>query len=150
VDPGDASVVQALTTVRGAVQQLEDESRVRAAADIFSGFEGAEHGLLLLDTQGLVLGGALRDGKGRDVAEEVAGHAAGAAGEAQRAARLLELGAWRGLVVEGSEGHLHLSPPTPGAVLVVKRERGLPPGRLVMAARRAATAARAWLEAQHS
>jgi predicted regulator of Ras-like GTPase activity (Roadblock/LC7/MglB family) len=148
VDPSDASVVQALATVRGAVERLEAEAKVRAGADIFAGFEGAEHGLLLVDGHGLVLGGQLRDGQGRDVAEEVAGHAAGGAGEAQRAARLLELGEWRGLVVEASDGLLHLSPPAAGAVLLVKRERALPAGRLVLAAHRAATAARAWLEAQ--
>jgi predicted regulator of Ras-like GTPase activity (Roadblock/LC7/MglB family) len=143
-------VLQALTTVRGAVERLEAEARVRSGADIFAGFEGADHGLLLVDGRGLVLGGALRDGRGRDVAEEVAAHVAGGAGEAQRAARLLELGEWRGLVVEASEGHLHLSAPAPDAVLLVKRERALPAGRLVLAARRAATAARAWLEAQRS
>jgi predicted regulator of Ras-like GTPase activity (Roadblock/LC7/MglB family) len=148
VDPADASVVQALATVRGAVERLEAEARVRAGADIFSGFEGAEHGILLVDGQGLVLGGALRDGHGRDVADEVAAHAAGGAGEAQRAARLLEMGPWRELVVEATGGHLHLSAPADGAVLLVKRERALPAGRLALAARRAATAARAWLEAQ--
>jgi tetratricopeptide (TPR) repeat protein len=150
VDPADPSVLQALTTVRGAVERLEAEARVRSGADIFAGFEGADHGLLLVDGRGLVLGGALRDGRGRDVAEEVAAHVAGGAGEAQRAVRLLELGEWRGLVVEASEGHLHLSAPAPDAVLLVKRERALPAGRLVLAARRAATAARAWLEAQRS
>lgn len=150
VDPADPSVVQALATVRQAVGRLEDEARVRSGADIFVGFEGAEHGLLLVDAQGLILGGALRDGRGRDVAEEVAAYVAGAAGEAQRTARLLDLGEWQGLVVEGSEGHLHLSAPAPGAVLLVKRDRALPAGRLALSARRAATAARAWLEAQRS
>jgi tetratricopeptide (TPR) repeat protein len=150
VDPSDASVLQALTTVRAAIERLEAEARVRAGADIFAGFEGAEGGLLLLDAQGLVLGGALRDGHGRDVADEVAAHAAGGAGEAHRAARLLELGEWRELVVEASEGHLHLSVPAAGAVLLVKRERAVPAGRLALAARRAATVARAWLEAQRA
>jgi tetratricopeptide (TPR) repeat protein len=148
VDPSDPSVIQALTMVRDAVGRMEQDARLRSGADIFAGFEGAEHGLLLFDVHGLVLGGALQDGRGRDVADEVAGHAAGAAAEAARAARLLDLGAWRGLVVEASEGHLHLSEPAEGALLVVKRERALPSGRLVLAARRAATAARAWLEGQ--
>jgi predicted regulator of Ras-like GTPase activity (Roadblock/LC7/MglB family) len=150
VDPSDGSVVQALTTVRAAIERLEADARVRAGADIFAGFEGAEGGVLLVDDQGLVLGGALRDGHGRDVAEEVAAHAAGGAGEAHRAARLLELGEWRELVVEASDGHLHLSVPAPGVVLLVKRARALPAGRLVLAARRAATAARAWLEGQRA
>ena len=148
VDPSDPSVVQALQTVRIAIERMEADAEVRTGADIFAGFEGAEYGLLLVDAQGLILGGVLRDGQGRDVAQEVAAYAAGAAAEARRAVRLLELGEWRGLVAEAPEGHLHVSAPAPGTVLLVKRERAVPPARLALAAQRAGTAARAWLEAQ--
>lgn len=148
VDPADPGVVQALHTVRQAVERFEHETKLRSGADIFAGFEGADHGLVLLDAQGLVLGGALRDAGGGDVAEPVAAYVAGAAGEAQRAARLLDLGEWRELVVEAPDGHLHVSCPAAGAVLLVKGGRAVPAGRLVLTARRAATAARAWLEGQ--
>ncbi|MDH3496090.1 MAG: tetratricopeptide repeat protein [Gemmatimonadota bacterium] len=147
-DPSDPSVVQALQAVREEGARLEAEIRLRAGADIFAGFEGADHGLLLLNERGLVLGGALRDPADDDVAEEVAGYVAGAAREATRAARLLELGDWRSLVVEAADGHLHVSLPTPDTVLLVKRERAVPPGRVGLLARRAATAARVWVEAQ--
>jgi predicted regulator of Ras-like GTPase activity (Roadblock/LC7/MglB family) len=96
----------------------------------------------------MVLGGALRSGAGGDVAEEVAAYLAGAAQEAERTARLLELGAWSAIVLEGTAGHLHLSAPAPEALLLVKRDRAVPPGRITLLARRAAAAARGWLEAQ--
>jgi tetratricopeptide (TPR) repeat protein len=148
VDPTDESVVQALQTVRGESERRLAEGRIRAGTDIFAGFEGAEHGLLLADRHGMVLGGALRSGAGGDVAEEVAAYLAGAAQEAERTARLLELGAWSAIVLEGTAGHLHLSAPAPEALLLVKRDRAVPPGRITLLARRAAAAARGWLEAQ--
>jgi tetratricopeptide (TPR) repeat protein len=147
-DPTDPAVVQALRTVREAAARVDAEGEV-PAADIFAGFEGAEHGLLLVDARGLALGGALRDREGGDVAEEVAAHLAGASQEARRTARLLELGEWRAIIVEGSDGHLHVSAPEPGSVLLIKRERGMPPARLALLAQRAGSAARAWLKAQH-
>jgi predicted regulator of Ras-like GTPase activity (Roadblock/LC7/MglB family) len=148
VDPTDDGVVQALQTVREEAERRLGEERVRAGTDIFAGFEGAEHGLLLADRQGLVLGGALRSAAGRDVADQVAAHVAGAAQEAERAARLLDLGAWSAIVVEGTAGQLHLSAPAPEALLLVKRDRAVPAGRVALLARRAAAAARGWIEAQ--
>jgi tetratricopeptide (TPR) repeat protein len=148
VDPTDETVVQALQTVRAEVERQLAEGRMRAGTDIFAGFEGAEHGLLLADARGRVLGGALRSAAGVDVAEEVAAHVAGAAQEAARTARLLELGGWHALVVEGTAGHLHISAPAAEALLLVKRERGVPPGRVTLLAQRAAAAARGWLETQ--
>lgn len=147
-DPTDPSVVQALHAVREEGARQDAEIRLRAGADIFAGFEGARDGLLLVSERGLVLGGAFRDPGGEDVAEDVAGYVAGAAREAARAARLLELGGWRTLVVEAADGHLHVSNPTPDTVLLVKRERAVPAGRVGLLARRAGTAARAWVEAQ--
>jgi tetratricopeptide (TPR) repeat protein len=147
-DPTDQTVVQALHTVRGAAERQEAELRLRTGADIFAGFEGAEHALLLLDSRGLVLGGVLRDPRGRVVSDAVAAYVAGAAQEVDRAARLLELGAWRSVEVEGGDGHLHVSSPAPESILVVRRDRAVPAGRVALLARRAASAARAWLEAQ--
>jgi tetratricopeptide (TPR) repeat protein len=148
VDPTDQAVIIALRTVRTAVERHEAEVRVRTGADIFQGLEGTEHELLLLDARGLVLGGALRDEKGLSVSEEVAAYVAGAAQEAERAARMLELGSWQSAVVEGEAGYLHASIPAPGAFLVVRRDRSVPPGRVTLLARRAAAAARAWLQGQ--
>lgn len=147
-DPSDEAVVAALHTARNAADREDAEIRLRTGADIFAGIEGAEHALLLLDARGLVLGGVLRDSRGLAVSDTVAAYVAGAAQEAERAARLLGLGAWQTLECEGTDGHLHVSPPAPGAILLVRRDRKVPAGRVSLLARRAAAAARAWLEAQ--
>src|SRR5438094_323904 len=112
------------------------------------GLEGAEEGLLLLDAAGLVLGGGLRSPTGDDVTEAVAAYLAGVSQEAARTAKLLGLGAWRGLSAEGRQGHVHLVPPTGDSLLLVLRDRSVPLGRLAIVAQRAAQAARHWLERQ--
>ncbi len=115
-------------------------------ADLFAGFEGAREGLLLLDQNGLRLGGGLRDRDGVDVADAVSAHLAGVSRESARAARLLELGAWQSLAVECGDGNLHLSAPSPETVLLTVRDASVPAGRLAILADRAGQAARRWLE----
>jgi len=117
-------------------------------ARVFAGLEGANEGLLLIDGAGRVLGGALRDRSGADVTDSVAAYLAGVSQEAARTAKLLGLGAWNGLSAEGQHGNVHLSHPTPDALLLVVRERGMPLGRLAILAQRATTMARRWLETQ--
>ena len=114
-------------------------------SDLFAGFEGARDGLLLLDAQGMRLGGGLRDPDGADVADAVAAHLAGVSREAARTARLLELGAWGSVSAECGDGNLHLSAPTADAVLLTVRDASIPAGRLALLADRAAAAARRWL-----
>lgn len=147
-DPADQTVVLALQTARAAAERYEADVRLRTGADIFAGIDDGDHALLLLDARGLVLGGSLRGPGGRVVSEEVAAYVAGASQEAERAARVLGLGVWQTLEYEGTDGHLHLSPPTADAILVVRHDRAVPAGRMALLARRAAAAARAWLEAQ--
>jgi hypothetical protein len=60
----------------------------------------------------------------------------------------LSLGGWTGLAAEGQLGHVHLTPPTGAALLLVVRDRAVPMGRLAIIGQRAAVAARRWLEAQ--
>jgi len=159
VAPDDPGIAQALALAHGgeggagpasapeplapspAAQPLEE-------ARVFAGLEGAEEGLLLLDPAGRVLGGALKDPAGRDVADAVAAYLAGVSQEAGRTAKLLGLGTWTGLAAEGQHGHVHLTPPTGSALLLVVRERAVPMGRLAIIAQRAAVAARRWLEAR--
>jgi len=114
-------------------------------SDLFAGFEGARDGLLLLDAQGMRLGGGLRDADGADVADAVAAHLAGVSREAARTARLLELGAWASVSAECGDGNLHLCAPTAEAVLLTVRDSSIPAGRLALLADRAAAAARRWL-----
>lgn len=117
-------------------------------ARVFAGLEGAHEGLLLIDGSGRVLGGALKDGGGKDVTDAVAAYLAGVSQEAARTAKLLGLGAWNGLSAEGQHGNVHLAHPTPDALLLVVRERGMPLGRLAILAQRATSMARRWLEQQ--
>ncbi len=152
-DPKDPAVVRALATVREAARQAAERPAAEgasggAATGVFAGLEGAEDRLLLVDPRGRVLGGGLRTRKGDDVAEEVAAYLAGVSQEADRTARLLELGEWRWILAEGEAGHLHLSVPAAGTLLLLVRDRAVPSGRLAILAARAAEVARRWLQAQ--
>lgn len=165
IEPDDPSITQAIAMVRGghsppspapapapepaataasstAASSGLDESRV------FAGLEGADEGLVLIDAAGRVLGGALRTPAGADVTDTVAAYLAGVSQEAARTAKLLGLGAWSGLSAEGPQGSVHLSHPTPEALLLVVRDRGVPLGRLSILAQRATAMARRWLERQ--
>ena len=135
-----ASPTAASSTAPAPPAGALDEARV------FSGLEGANEGLLLIDGAGRVLGGALRDRAGSDVTDAVAAYLAGVSQEAARTAKLLGLGAWNGLSAEGQHGNVHLAHPTPEALLLVVRERGMPLGRLAILAQRATIMARRWLE----
>lgn len=149
VDPSDKSVVRALQMVRNAVAEAE-----AAAAEeppqhaLFAGLEGAEHRMLLVDQRGLLLGGGLRREDGSDASEAVGAYLAGVVQEAERTARLLKLGAWEWIIAEGGAGNLYVTAPTDETLLLIARDRTVPPGRLGMLAERAAAVARQWLEAQ--
>ncbi len=165
VEPDDPSIDQAIAMMRKGVsppapQHSAAPSPPAAAAAsaaptaaapldearVFAGLEGANEGLLLIDGAGRVLGGALRNRSGSDVTDAVAAYLAGVSQEAARTAKLLGLGAWNGLSAEGQHGNVHLAHPTPEALLLVVRERGMPLGRLAILAQRATTMARRWLE----
>ncbi len=156
-DPTDQSVVRGLQTVRGAAAEaaVETAAETAAAAEelagedrIFAGLEGAEHGLLLVDDRGRVLGGRLLGAHGVDASDAVAAFLAGAAQEAERTAGMLGLGEWRWLVAEGPEGNVYVTPPTAETLLLIQRDRSVPSGRLAMLAERAGDLARKWLEGQ--
>jgi len=137
-----ASPTAASSTAQAPQGSGLDEARV------FAGLEGANEGLLLIDGAGRVLGGALKDRAGTDVTDTVAAYLAGVSQEAARTAKLLGLGAWMGLSAEGQHGNVHLAHPTPEALLLVVRDRGMPLGRLAILAQRATAMARRWLEKQ--
>jgi tetratricopeptide (TPR) repeat protein len=115
-------------------------------AAVFAGLEGGSDSLLLVDGNGLRLGGGLRSPLGDDVADAVAAQLAGVAKEAARTARLLALGEWRGLAIESAGGSCYLVAPTPESLLFTARGAELPMGRVARLAERAAGAARRWME----
>ena len=134
--PRDASILAALDRVRAARP---------AAADEPVAFDDPAAGHLLFDQQGLRLAGGLGGGYSEAQADAVAAVAAGAIREVARATRLLDLGAWQHLLVEGEAGRVVVLPVSPTASLVVSRPVTAPVGRLLAFSARAANAARSWL-----
>jgi tetratricopeptide (TPR) repeat protein len=162
VEPDDPTIDQAFDMIRGGATTPSAPAAAPSPPDsapqpqtssldesrVFAGLEGANEGLLLIDGAGRVLGGALKDRTGADVTDAVAAYLAGVSQEAARTAKLLGLGAWNGLSAEGQHGNVHLAHPTPEALLLVVRERGMPLGRLAILAERVTGMARRWLEKQ--
>jgi len=186
LDPEDAGLRKAVervaggreiweTPMPGGTAALAADPEPRPAsplADPFAGMEGAGQRLLLVDSDGLRLGGALEapgrgdvseataatlaavlrlggalEAPGRgDVSEATAATLAAVAAEAGRAARLLELGDWSYLTVEGAERSACVLCPSAEAVLLATMDAGLPAGQLIFYAERGAKSARAWLE----
>jgi tetratricopeptide (TPR) repeat protein len=112
----------------------------------FGALEEGERGLLLVDSNGLRLGGQLATSAEGEMGDRVAAQLAGLSREAARATRLLGLGTWHSISVETPEGQLVLSAPTAETVLLAVRDRSLPMARVGLLAERAARAARTWLE----
>ena len=178
VDPDDASIRQAIsriaagtagaagfsspaarpeagpvpTSSTGASARLVVASAWKAgepaAAGPFDAVEGGERGLLLVDANGLRLGGRLADSASDPAGDRVAAQLAGVSREAARATRLLGLGAWHTMSVESPDGHVVLTPASADTVVVAAREPALPMGRVALLADRAARSARGWLEDQ--
>ena len=165
VDPDDPSIVQAIERVRREVitagpppeAETSASSPVPASPTVtstpptrsetaFDGVDGGEQGQLLVDSNGLRLGGTLARVDGFDASDRVAAELAGASREAARATRLLGLGGWHSIALECPDGHMVLSSPTADTVLLTVRDHSLPMARVGLLAERAARAARSWLE----
>lgn len=131
----------ALTPSLGTADEADERE-----PSIFARFDGADEGMLLLDRNGMRLGGGLRSPDGEDVGDTVAAHLSGVSREAERAARLLGLGALESVAAESPDGNLYLLTPSEDTVLLTVRDRSVPVGRLALVAERAAKAARIWLE----
>ncbi len=159
LDPQDDGLRQAVERVAGGreiwdapmpevppARAIETKPAASAPGDPFAGIEGGHDRLLLVDADGLRLGGSLADPDGRDVSDRAAAILAGTAGEASRAAKLLELGELTYLTIEGADLSVCLLNPTADTSLLAAMEAGRPAGQLSFFAERAAKAARAWLE----
>lgn len=162
-DPGAEGVAAAVARVREALAAPTAPSTAPAAAGVtpeveeaeaappmapavFDGLEGAHDGLLLLDGEGLRIGGGLSAPDGTAVGDTVAAHLAGVFRDAERAARLLSLGSWTSVAAETTDANLFLCAPTPESLLLLVRDNSVPIGRLSLQAERASEAARRWLE----
>jgi tetratricopeptide (TPR) repeat protein len=147
-DPMDESVIQALRMVRDTVAEVTAAEEQPTPPPVFEGLEGADHGLLMFDTRGRVLGGGMRAETGADVSPDVAAYVAGACEEADRSTRILEMGPWQWVLVEGPEGNIHVSRSEEDTLLLVSRDRSVPSGRLAILAGHAAAVARRWVKEQ--
>jgi len=162
-DPGAEGVAAAVARVREALASPgtapsaplapspadtppAEVSAADVQAAVFDGLEGALDGLLLLDAEGLRLGGGLAAPDGEPVGDAVAAHLAGVFRDAERAARLLSLGSWKSVAAETADANLFLCAPTPESLLLLVRDNSVPIGRLALQAERASDAARRWLE----
>jgi predicted regulator of Ras-like GTPase activity (Roadblock/LC7/MglB family) len=139
--PEDPAIRSALERVRAGVREAAP-----APAPESIPFGSDSGGSLLVDGQGRRLAGLLLTSRGADVSDAVAAELAGVAREADRTARLLDLGDWRALAIECEEGNLHLVAPTADTLLLATGDVDTPAGRLALVAERAAVAARRWLE----
>lgn len=134
--PGDASLLAALDRIR-ALPPGADEGQLR--------IDDPASGVLLFDNQGLRLTGGLGTGTMEHDADAVAAAATGVMREAVRASRLLGLGEWRHVLVEGDNSRIALLPVAPHGGVMVRRSRAAAPGRMLALASRAVRAAGEWI-----
>lgn len=130
---GDISA--AITRVRrsGAMAPTAVDS-AEIATDpkrVFTDLLGPNQAAIMLDGDGLVLAGAYHAADGRDVTEDVGATLSGVSGEAQRATRHLEIGAWRSIMFETDTAIVSIAPAAAG--------RGMAAGGLIMLAAPPAT-----------
>jgi predicted regulator of Ras-like GTPase activity (Roadblock/LC7/MglB family) len=119
-DSGDEDVATAITTVRESTRRQTLSMAQEVAVDprlLFADLMATEMATILLDAEGLVLAGAYYSQSGDDVAADVGATLSGVSGEAVRATRHLEIGAWRSIVFEAEGAVVTLSPaPAVGAL----------------------------------
>jgi tetratricopeptide (TPR) repeat protein len=156
IDPDDQAIVQAIERVtsssapvkRAEVNHMPLVSEPLDSSPALSSPGNGNHGIMLVDSNGLRLNGTLRSPSNEDVGDRVAAELAGVSKEASRTSRLLGLGTWEAIAVESPEGNLFLVAPTPDTLLLTIRESSLPLARLGLIAERAAREAREWLRQQ--
>ncbi len=85
-------------------------------------------GELLIDANGLVLAGELRDKAGVDVSASVGAELTGVRAEAEQALARLGLGAWHALSIDATTAAVGLAPAPNGAVTLVAAAPGTAPG----------------------
>jgi tetratricopeptide (TPR) repeat protein len=160
IDPDDPSIIQAIDRVSSPVPVSPDDAPPEPAGEpvppeprltptsVLTPQGNGDHGVMLVDGNGLRLNGTLRSPSNEDVGDRVAAELAGVSKEASRTSRLLGLGTWQAIAVESPEGNLFLVPPTPETLLLTVRDASLPMARLGLIAERAARDAREWLGRQ--
>ncbi|HEX5972920.1 MAG TPA: roadblock/LC7 domain-containing protein [Gemmatimonadaceae bacterium] len=170
--PADEGIVQALANVRAALGPGQDGMSEPAREPATEpGYEGADEPVsaptldpvhdtrflfadvlsdvdqtaLLLDREGLVLGGAYLDYEGNDVAQEVGAELSGVTDAARRATRHLALGDWSSIVFETEVAVVAMAPSPDDGLLVLATSRATPLGLVRRLLDRCAERAARWL-----
>lgn len=163
-DPSDAGVAAALAHVREARRAggARDSSGAPPAASAATGgrvgktagdsrmlfaelLDEADQTAVLLDRDGLVLGGAYFTWDGRDVAHEVGAALSGVSDEADRATRHLEIGDWSMIVVETEAAAVAMAPAEADGLVVLAAGSSTPLGLTQRLLERCVARAREWL-----
>ncbi len=164
-DPNDAGVAAALGHVRSArrtstgngspaakappsvssqprrVGRSEDDPRMLFAELLHE----ADQTAVLLDRDGLVLGGAYFTWDGRDVAHEVGAALSGVSDEADRATKFLDIGEWSMIVVVTEAAAIAIAPTEADGLVVLAAGRSTPLGLTQRLLDRCVARAREWL-----
>ena len=164
-DPTDAGVAAALRHVRAgrgatgngtgsttSTARPEAASRVRSGASaddprmLFAALlQEADQTAVLLDGEGLVLGGAYFTWDGRDVAQEVGAALSGVSDEADRATKYLGIGEWSMIVVETEAASVAMAPTEADGLVVLAAGSSTPLGLTQRLLERCVARAREWL-----
>ena len=100
---------------------------------------------LLLDANGLVLGGVYIDAQGADVSQEVGAQLSGISDEVRRSTKYLDVGDWRSITFETRGTVVAMAPSEDGGLLVVAASKVTPLGLLRRLLDRCAARASVWL-----
>jgi tetratricopeptide (TPR) repeat protein len=100
---------------------------------------------LLLDGNGLVLGGVYIDGHGGDVSQDVGAQLSGISDEVRRSTKYLDVGEWRSITFETRAAVVAMAPSEDGGLLVVAASKVTPLGLLRRLLDRCAARASVWL-----
>ncbi|MGQ0814676.1 MAG: tetratricopeptide repeat protein [Gemmatimonadota bacterium] len=102
-------------------------------------------GALILDNQGLVMGGSLAGTVGGQ-AEALGAILGPAIEEALRTAQHLSLGGWKGALLEADAAVLHFSPVRDGMIVLLAAQKNAPTGWVLRSAQQASAIATRFLE----
>jgi predicted regulator of Ras-like GTPase activity (Roadblock/LC7/MglB family)/predicted Zn-dependent protease len=162
-DPTDGGVAAALGYVRerrvangqGVAAGGAQPDRVRRTGDASDAedprmlfvdlLHEADQTAMLLDRDGLVLGGAYFTWDGRDVAQEVGAELSGVSDEADRATKHLGIGDWSMIVVETEAAAVAMAPTAEDGLVVLATGASTPLGLTQRLLERCAARAREWL-----
>jgi predicted regulator of Ras-like GTPase activity (Roadblock/LC7/MglB family) len=152
-DPADHEVASALLHVQSARLAIHRAAAMPSSPQMPEDSRYLFHDILvedtqtalLLDSQGLVLGGMYYSVEGEDVGEKIGAELSGVTDAARRATRHLVLGDWTSIVFETDVAVVALAPAEADGLLVVATTRDTPLGLVRRLLDRCSELASRWL-----